>query len=531
MSISNEVVKFIAEIELDAQDRENFLQGLKECDKECSDLRDGILHLQNSLTKLRTEGKEDTKEFKALQDVLDSKTKTLKETTKQADKYSSALGASRMSMNQLKKYAKELQSAMNNMHKESNPEQWAKYEKELKTVNDRIKELKNGSAGAKKGMSSMLEDIAKGFTIANIAQKGFSALADLAKKVWQSFTQETQVWGDWWQMTTTKINAGWNQFIANLFQGKDVIKTSVNDAIKAAADAQLLVDELFERENSTSILTVKIKTEINELMGIVKDVSKSDEERYAALEKVFEKEAEIADMKKKVAQQDLDAKTLALSTRTGLSGRPLEIMIDEYEKYRDLINISAEYDAALEELAAAEKLYRKQMATSSGEYWKQQVQLQKENVSAIKSNFEQTKGRLEEEQKTLIEGSIDTWKGWYKQYNLSNDELVKGYVEAKVAILQIDSDLKQHNAKLAGRRGELTNQMNAEAKEQRDREYADAIDRAELSYRTELNSLKQQLLDKEISQEEYNARSAELERTRLETKEHKSSVRERYNCH
>ena len=64
MSISNEVVKFIAEIELDAQDRENFLQGLKECDKECSDLRDGILHLQNSLTKLRTEGKEDTKEFR-----------------------------------------------------------------------------------------------------------------------------------------------------------------------------------------------------------------------------------------------------------------------------------------------------------------------------------------------------------------------------------------------------------------------------------------------------------------------------------
>jgi len=53
MSISNEVVKFIAEI----QDRENFLQGLKECDKECSDLRDGILHLQNSFTKLRTEGK------------------------------------------------------------------------------------------------------------------------------------------------------------------------------------------------------------------------------------------------------------------------------------------------------------------------------------------------------------------------------------------------------------------------------------------------------------------------------------------
>ena len=57
-------------------------------------------------------------------------------------------------------------------------------------------------------------------------------------------TEQTQVWGDKWQMTVTKVQAGWNQFIANLFQGKDVVKASVNDAIKAAADAQLLLDEL-----------------------------------------------------------------------------------------------------------------------------------------------------------------------------------------------------------------------------------------------------------------------------------------------
>lgn len=206
MSVQNEVVKFIAEIDLDAQDKANFLQGLKECDKECSDLRDDILHLQNSMTKLRTEGKENTKEFKDLQEALASKTKTLKETTKQADKYSSALGASRMSMTQLKKHAKELQTAMNNMHKESNPVQWAKYEKELKIVNARIKELKTGSDGAKNGMSSMLEDIANGFTIANLSLKGIDGIINLVKKGWQSFTQETQVWGDWWQMTVTKVN-------------------------------------------------------------------------------------------------------------------------------------------------------------------------------------------------------------------------------------------------------------------------------------------------------------------------------------
>ena len=53
MSIHNEVVKFIAEIELDAQDRENFLQGLKECDKECSDLRDGIDNLDTGIVDIK----------------------------------------------------------------------------------------------------------------------------------------------------------------------------------------------------------------------------------------------------------------------------------------------------------------------------------------------------------------------------------------------------------------------------------------------------------------------------------------------
>lgn len=80
MSITSETVKFIAELELDAQDRENFLQGLKEADKECSDLREGIHQLQNSLTKLRAEGKEDTKEFQELTKTLESKRKTLRDT-------------------------------------------------------------------------------------------------------------------------------------------------------------------------------------------------------------------------------------------------------------------------------------------------------------------------------------------------------------------------------------------------------------------------------------------------------------------
>ena len=60
------------------------------------------------------------------------------------------------------------------------------------------------------------------------------------------------------------------------------------------------------------------------------------------------------------------------------------------------------------------------------------------------------------------------------------------------------------------------NEMNAETLRAKEQAYNDEKDAAEQAYRTELNGLKQQLLNKEISQEEYNNRSAELERTRLE---------------
>ena len=82
----------------------------------------------------------------------------------------------------------------------------------------------------------MLEDIANGFTIANLGLKGLSATTNLFKNGWENFTEQTQVWGDKWQITVAKVQAGWNQFIANIGQGEDVIKASVNDAIKAAAD-------------------------------------------------------------------------------------------------------------------------------------------------------------------------------------------------------------------------------------------------------------------------------------------------------
>lgn len=42
MAIENEIVRFIAEMELDPQDQAKFTEGLKDSEKRCEALRDSI---------------------------------------------------------------------------------------------------------------------------------------------------------------------------------------------------------------------------------------------------------------------------------------------------------------------------------------------------------------------------------------------------------------------------------------------------------------------------------------------------------
>ena len=94
---------------------------------------------------MRAQGKQNTEEFKRLQASLDADVKALKESTKQSDKYAAALGVQAMSMTQLQQRAKLLRKEMNAVHKETNPQLWEKYHKELQVVEKRMAELKGGT--------------------------------------------------------------------------------------------------------------------------------------------------------------------------------------------------------------------------------------------------------------------------------------------------------------------------------------------------------------------------------------------------
>lgn len=499
MSVENEIVRFVAQMDLDPQTTANFTQGLKDAEARANDLRSAIAETTNQMTKMRIEGKEGSDEFKALEASLKADTKALKDASKQADQYGKALGINKMSMKELQGHAKQLRSALNSMHKDADPKTWEKYQKELKATEARMKELKGGTEKTGGILKSLGGKIAGGVAVGTLAVKALNGVVKLARKGFQDWTTETQKWGDQWAITMAGVNAGWHQLIANIGAGKDVIKGSVREAAQAAREAAAMRDEQFERNNSLAIMEQEAQTYINLQNAIAMDTSKSSEERMQALNNVLAKEEELAQYRKSIAQQDLDAAKLELQTRTHLSDEQLTALVNEYEQNREIITQANEYNGLLQERKDLQKTIRRMEIADDEGY--------------AASFIDQMRTKLGELDASIANTSenIVTWAQNVRQYNLGNDALVKAYVDGVVKVEQAETGLTQVQQGQARRRGTLNNQMASEAKAAREKEYGDRIKAAEDEYKKEQLALKEQLLNREITEAQYAVKSEAAE--------------------
>ena len=510
MAIENEIVRFIAEMELDPQDQAKFTEGLKDSEKRCEALRDSIEATNKKLTELRLKGKENTNEFKNLEAQLKADTQALKETSKEAQRYSAALGINQMSIKQLQQHAKSLRSIISGLHKEADPQLWDKYQAELGATNARLKELKKGTEQTEGGFRALFGNLTQGITVGNLWSQALTGVFGLLKKGLSDAVGQTMVWQDKWEMFTTKMTAGWNQFIANFGQGKNVIKASIDEAVAAAEEAKLLMDELFERQNALSIQEKQSQIEINRLQSIVRDTSKPEQERLKAIDLILEKENELADLRRDIAAQEETAAIKNLSARTKLSREELRSTIDKYNEDRKWFLLGEEYNDLLDQREKAEKAIAR---------INRQIAQTGDPGGALEQTLEQAQDSLRDIEVRMAEvgtSQVEEYARFIRQYNLSNDGLVTNYVNARLKMLQADEDLSLAQATMATRRGRLVNQMNSADQEAADQAYSDAKASAEASYREQLNDLKQSLLDREITQDEYNARSQEAETARLE---------------
>lgn len=502
MAIEHEIVKFVAEMELDPETTAKFTSGLKDANEKCAELRKTIASTQKKLMEMKSAGKENSEEYKALEKELAQLNTQYKNASAHANKFASALGVNQMSMNQLKAYTKKLRKEMDALHKDTDPELWGKYNARLKEAEERMKELKGGMKDTG-GILDFLRTKWSGIAaVAGVVVKVAGAVYDAFGKM----SQETQAWGDRWELVHRKMSAGWKQLIANIGQGRDVIKASIKDAMEAAERAQILRDELFERDNSFRIIESQAQAYINSQQAIAQDSSKTAKERMAALENIMSKEQELAVMKESIALQNKAAALDELETRTGLAPKELEMIIDQYEANRDIIKQAQEHNDLIKERAEAEKALRRLSFVSS-----------EGDVSGVMESTRQQIADLNQ-QIAAAPQVIQQYGSFLRQYDLANDEFVKQYVDATLQVQQANTDLTAAEAAQARRRGSLNNQIANEQKQAREDAYKKQIEQADNAYKEQLLSLKEQLLSREITESEYQAKSITAETVMLQKK-------------
>ena len=127
-------------------------QELRELERATHDLSKEMKARQNRMLDLEAEGKKETAEYKRLQAEVKNYSNQIAENNKKLRELRSAMDVNAMTMSQLKKQAKELQTALNNTSKAADPKEYERLASELRTVNGRISELKRDASGLGESM-------------------------------------------------------------------------------------------------------------------------------------------------------------------------------------------------------------------------------------------------------------------------------------------------------------------------------------------------------------------------------------------
>lgn len=497
--IDNEIVKFIAEVELDPQTAAEYTKGLQEAEKHNAALRKSISETVQQMDQLRAAGKENSAEFQKHKASLEADTKALKESSKQAEKYSSALGIQAMNYSQLQKHAKQVRAALNSVHKEANPELWNKYNKELIATQKRMAELKGGASQTKGVLDGMFKKIIPTFDVVTLGMKAANAVVGVGKKIWSDLKSETQKLGDVFQVEMAAMNAVWHHFIRNMSAGRGEITLTYKEVAKLAREAALLKDEIFELQNSYKVLEAEATPRMQELEAVFRDTSKPIEERKAALDEMKTLELKLAQDRLLIAQQEEEAAYKNFQAQTAMDREAAESFIKNYLEAKKS-GLTEEAEAYAQLLAREEYL---NTVVASGAFFS------KKTYQGIYDEQERIRQKIADTSE-----EVKTFYAQLKQYNLGNDAATEAYADAFTG--RLGAEAAADDSAMDKKYARLNGQLSGAGR--RDNAYSQRIKAAEDAYKKEQLALKEALLRREITEQEYNARTLTAEMAMYQNK-------------
>ena len=159
-------------------------QDIRKIEKESASLREENDKRMKQMLKLEAAGKKESDAYKNLRKEYSDTGKRIRENTNSIAELTKKINVNHLTMAQLSREAKQLQKQMDHTAKSLEPEAYKQLEERLRTVQGRMKELKDEAKSFKDRMS---ENGASGFlwgtSIVKMSELGFKTLTALGGKI------------------------------------------------------------------------------------------------------------------------------------------------------------------------------------------------------------------------------------------------------------------------------------------------------------------------------------------------------------
>lgn len=463
-------------------------------------------------------GSQANQTMQALQNQADSLRQKMLDATKLGDiegakDLQRQLDACNKSMSAIKRETKDWGDVLNNL----NGSTLGELQKAAQGLNRQIKNLKPGtqefidkSQQLRQVKDRMSEIQGKTKEVQNIFGSFFTKIGwagliagalGLFKKFAQDMISTTQTLGDKWNQFSAGMSAAYKSFIADLTSGEGwaTLLANMNDAYITGAKVAAILDEIFERENSLKIEESKARAEIAEWERQRKDITLTDKERMQAAQNIIDKEKELAETRHTIAEDELKAISLKVKAQTHLSDEELKYVVDEYNHNRDRILQAREY------LEERERL-RKQVISLA-----QDAHIQNEEMIADA-----------QEHLRLFVNSADvetrTLASVLEKYDRSNDELMEEYVAANVKLNNSNEELTRNTSRAQLTLHSLQKENATSHIKTVNDAYQKEVKASETHFRELQNQAKQAYASGEISEQEYQNRTAAITKAGWEEK-------------
>lgn len=268
--------------------------------------------------------------------------------------------------------------------------------------------------------------------MATSAKAAWLAVGAAVVKFASDTIQMTQKWGDRWRVEMAGMKAAYGTLVRQLSSGEgfDNLFANLRESVRLAKEAAAELDELFERRISYSYEEAETRKEIARLQLIMRDSSKSDQERKDAAQKIIDKTKELAVLKKDIAQQDADAQKELFRGQTKLNDDQINFLVKEYNKNREIIKAGRDY---LEERARLEGQLAAAQGRATNARSGKDIVAANEKVAATKKALSDLEASTSQTVKDVGELT--------KKYDKGNDELISNLARAEVAVINVDEEM------------------------------------------------------------------------------------------